>query len=82
MDDLFRLLPDREQRETLAEELLAEIRERERELILLRFKEQMTIAKICEKTGLSDEYVRKRIRNGIRRIQSESVICHSDFQIV
>ena len=70
MDNLFRQMPDREQRVTLAEELLAEIRERERELILLRFKEQMTIAKICEKTGLSDEYVRKRIRNGIRRIQS------------
>ena len=72
MDLLLNQVPDREQRKSLAENLLAGIRERERELILLRYKEQMTVAKICEKTGLSDEYVRKRIRNGIRRIQSQT----------
>ncbi len=72
LDLLLNRVPDREQRKSLAEDLLAGIRERERELILLRYKEQMTVAKICEKTGLSDEYVRKRIRNGIRRIQSQT----------
>ena len=61
--------PLRAHREQLANEFLSEIPGREKEFLLLRFKDQMTIAKICEKTGLSDEYVRKRIRNGIRRIQ-------------
>ena len=72
LDHLLTQVPDREKRKSLAENLLADIRERERELILLRYKEQMTVVKICEKTGLSDEYVRKKIRNGIRRIQSQT----------
>ncbi len=69
MDRIFDQLPDRRQREDLADRLLDHVRGKERELLLLRYKDQMTVPKICEATGLSDEYVRKRIRNGIRRIQ-------------